>query len=434
MMSVEEARKVRWLRNNPKPLGKLMDEGYLDKKRLGWAVAHAYDPNLQQAAKVLLETHERSDKEQKTVPNLTQSKPGGKPIPIGITLEKARVTAWPFAPYKGQPMGALVEGKLLSLRDLGYAVENAWDDKVRQAAIALSLVRLNKAVLEPVPPAGFVHLISGGRSYAERKQLFLMLIEGMILGFLALITILLFIITTLNALRPHPGARPISELVSTPTGIITLVVGLGLLLFVVWLINFLPNQIMKRLDKQIEEHRRGQEGEDRVAELMLQALDGNWHLFRNISLPERNKGDLDFVLVGPPGVWVLEVKNFRGQYRNVGDTWEYRHDKKWKSLSKSPSLQARNNALRLKDFLKADGLKLFVEPAVVWANEESPLSVENPMVAVWTYNHLADELGNIWQGEKLSEMERRKIVEKLSKLCEAEKKRQLGLEGQTEVG
>ena len=54
-------------------------------------------------------------------------------------------------------MGALVEGKLLSLKDLGYAVENAWDEKVRQAAIALSLVRLNQAVLEPVPPAGFVH-------------------------------------------------------------------------------------------------------------------------------------------------------------------------------------------------------------------------------------------------------------------------------------
>ncbi len=47
---------------------------------------------------------------------------------------------------------------------------------------------------------------------------------------------------------------------------------------------------------------------------------------------------------------------------------------------------------------------------------------------------LVDELGNIWQGEKLSEMERKKIVEKLSKLCEAEKKRQWGLEEQTDVG
>jgi hypothetical protein len=48
---------------------------------------------------------------------------------------------------------------------------------------------------------------------------------------------------------------------------------------------------------------------------------------------------------------------------------------------------------------------VFVNSAIVWANEESPIFVENPTVAVWTYNRLADELGNIWQGEKLSKAE-----------------------------
>ena len=243
--------------------------------------------------------------------------------------------------------------------------------------------------------------------------------------------VLIGVFGTIIASRPNPNARSLGYFLSSPTGILALAIGVCIAIFLGVLGNIIPDRLTKRLDKQIEQHRRGQEGEDRVAELMLQALDGNWHLFRNISLPGRNKGDLDFVLVGPPGVWVLEVKNFLGNYRNVGETWEYRHDKKWKSLSKSPSLQAQNNALRLKNFLKADGLKVFVEPAVVWANEESPLSVENPMVAVWTYNHLADELGNIWQGEKLSAAERKKIVEKLSKLCEAEKKRQAGLETQS---
>ena len=91
MMSVEEARKVRWLRNNPKPLGKLMDEGYLDQKRLGWAVAHAYDPNLQQAAKVLLETQEQSTNEQKTVPILPSPSPVGSQFPLGLALKKPRL-------------------------------------------------------------------------------------------------------------------------------------------------------------------------------------------------------------------------------------------------------------------------------------------------------------------------------------------------------
>jgi len=63
-----------------------------------------------------------------------------------------------------------------------------------------------------------------------------------------------------------------------------------------------------------------------------------------------------------------------------------------------------------------------VNPAVVWVNEESPLFVENPSTSVWLFNHLPDELGNIWQSEKLSQEERNKITYKLNKLCETQKK------------
>ena len=197
---------------------------------------------------------------------------------------------------------------------------------------------------------------------------------------------------------------------------------LGFLLFGVWLINFATDTITKRLDKQIEAHRLGQEGEDNTVQLVVQALNGNWHVFRNLRLPGRNKGDLDIVLVGPPGVWVLEVKNFRGKYRNIGEQWEYLRGKTWKNAKASPSRQASNNAVRLGNFLKADHLNVFVNAVVVWANEESQLKVENPTTAVWTYNRIPDELGNIWQGEKLSKEEREKIIIKLTKLCEEQKK------------
>ncbi len=353
---------------------------------------------------------------------------------IGMTLDKARATVWPFMPYKGQTMGALVESKQLSLKDLGYAAEFAWNQRVRQAAIALSLMRLEQVVKEPARSPGFVHLVSGGRSYAERKQLFLMLFEGLVLGFMFGAMLVIAVLGTIMSARPNPNARPLSDFVSTPSGIIALVIGVCVFIFLALLVNIIPDRLTKRLDKQIEEYRHGQDGEQRVSDLIIQALDGNWHLFRNISLPGRNKSDLDFVLMGPPGVWVLEVKNFRGKYRNVGETWEYWQGKKWMTAKANPSRQALNNAYRLKNFLKADGLNVFVNAAVVWANEGSPLFVENPSVAVWTYNRLADELGNIWQGEKLSEPERKKITEKLSKLGEVEKKRQARLADQREAG
>jgi hypothetical protein len=234
-----------------------------------------------------------------------------------------------------------------------------------------------------------------------------------------MIILLIWVFNT--GLRPNPDAKSFSELVSSPSGIIALILVIGVCIFLYWLVTFIPDQITKRLDKKIEEYRFGQEGEDQAVQAIIQALDGNWHLFRNVNVPGSNKGDLDIVLVGPPGVWVLEVKNFRGIYRNIGEKWEYRHGKKWKETSASPSRQANNNALRLKNFLKADHLNVYVDQAVVWANYESPLTIENPSVAVWQYNRLPDELGNIWQGEKLSEAERNQISDKLSKLCERQK-------------
>jgi hypothetical protein len=78
-------------------------------------------------------------------------------------------------------------------------------------------------------------------------------------------------------------------------------------------------------------------------------------------------------------------------------------------------------ALEVKNFLTADRVSVFVNAAVVWANSEGQLSVENPSVVVWRFDRLADELGNIWQGEKLSEIDRNKIVEKLTKLCERQR-------------
>src|SRR6266540_3597697 len=156
-MNIEEARKVFWLKSNYRPLGELLDEGYLTNERLEWAAKWAYSSKLQQAAKLILEAQNHSSTTVTAVEN--EKKDAG--IEVGVSLDQARLTLWPFPPYKGQQMGALVESKQLSLKDLGYAIENAWDEKVRQAAIAFSLIRLEQVVKEPVPSAGFIHVSSG---------------------------------------------------------------------------------------------------------------------------------------------------------------------------------------------------------------------------------------------------------------------------------
>jgi hypothetical protein len=161
----------------------------------------------------------------------------------------------------------------------------------------------------------------------------------------------------------------------------------------------------------------GTGGRRRSAGVPEQTLNGEWHLLRNITLPGRKKTDIHIVLVGPPGVWVLEVKALSGQYRNIGDRWEYRSGRRWRTDSSNPIRQANRNAAHLANFLRADHIKQWVSAVVVWANQDSELIVENPGASVWTLVQLPDEIGNLWDQRPLLDATLAKTVDKLSRLC-----------------
>ena len=417
-MEIEEARKVYWLKSYHKTLGELLDEGYLNRSRLEWAAEKAYDPALKEAAKSLLnwikQPSSKPESEKKT------ALPSGIQLPSGMSLEQARATSWPFPPFKGQPMGTLVDAKQISTKDLGNAIENAWDERVRKAAMVLMLAHLDQVIKEPEAPAGFLNVVSGGKSYAEYKQFQLTLIQGMLLGgFLTLSAI--WVIGLFTKQQSSQSGKSISDVLATPSGVIALIIMLVLFVGLLWLTTFLTDKLMNRIEKLKENYRKGEEGEDKVEETMRQALDGNWSLFRNILLPGRKKTDLDAVLIGPSSVWVLEIKTFTGTYRNIGEHWEYQVGKKWKLHSKSPSRQAKNNAVHLSDFFRADNISQWVNSAVIWANQQSSLIIENPSIPIWSLDRLPDELGNIWHGNLISETQRKQIIEKLTKLCDRQK-------------
>lgn len=417
-MSLEEARSVRWLRNNPRPLGELLDQGYLTELRLAWAAERAYEPRLKQAAAVLLEWIQRDAAPSKQPP----PEPAVQVLPelqAKLTLEQARATRWPFRPFRDQPMGALIDARQLTVKDLAYAVENAWDERVRQAATVLLAVRLNQVVQEPTPPVGPLTVVSGGRSYSEAKQFSWTYLQGMLMGALAAVWVLLTIqvIRSLVARFEPESVQAVESATRTPAGVIALLILLAFGAGIGLLTNRLFDMADKRIHRQIENYRKGQEGEEKVVDALRQNLDGHWTLFRNLTLPGRNRADIDGVLVGPSGLWALEVKNFSGEYRHSGEHWEFRAGNRWRSIHKSPSRQAQDNAARLAGFLKADGIRQWVTPVVIWANRESPLTVENPAVAVWTMDRLPEELGNIWQGLAIDEPVRARIIEKLTALC-----------------
>lgn len=128
----------------------------------------------------------------------------------------------------------------------------------------------------------------------------------------------------------------------------------------------------------------GRQGEEQTAVLLQSFLNDNWILYRNITLPDGRNDDIDAVLVGPPGVFTLEIKVYSGLHRYQGDTWEvYLGKDTWKEKEWNPALQSQHGAERLRDFLALRGLNLNVQPRVVWAGKGEVRIVGSPAVLFW---------------------------------------------------
>jgi hypothetical protein len=410
-MTVSQARAVVWMRPHQRPLGELLDAGVLTAKDLAWGAKKAFDPRVKRACEVLLNSRQPL---QRVQPHETGDDSVSFKLPISLPI--ARTTAWPFGQHRNQPMGALVDDQLLSLRDLGYAAQSAHDPRVRDAATALMLQQLTQIANEPRPSAGYLKIYSGGRSFSQRREFIYTYLQGAISGG-AMVALLVIVVWSLSLPRNPVRATPVLDQYPVPFRLLVYVIVVVVVISPL-LIVFFADRLSDRLERRMLKHRRGREAEDQVVLTAAQVLDGEWALFRNLALPGGG-GDLDIILVGPAGVWVLEVKNYTAPHRVRGDIWEYQAGRGWRRERKSPSSQARKNAAALANFLKADGLTQWITAAVVWANPNAGLSIENPGVAVWVMDHLREEFGNLWAqgGKPIPQEKRARIIEKLALLC-----------------
>ncbi len=118
----------------------------------------------------------------------------------------------------------------------------------------------------------------------------------------------------------------------------------------------------------------------------LQSLDDSWCLLNSVRLPD-SRETADHILVGPLGVFVLETKNHRGGIVCEGDEWSRgnwtpkRPPRNRESMS-SPSLQVKSHASLLERSLRSPGLKVSVEPVVVFTNRSAKLWLKKPTVPV----------------------------------------------------
>jgi hypothetical protein len=305
-------------------------------------------------------------------------------------IEKARRTIWPLRNLR-RPLGQLLDEGIVTNQDLGFAVDRAYQQEVREAARILLLDRMLGLPKTPAAQRQPLNVVAPDyRTFVERRQVQLIMLQGAIMGATmgVLVMILLFSLQS-----PRSGES--ANVDFTPLVFIGVII--ILMMYIALLAAFfkLMDWILDRLDKQVRQFRKGQQAEEQVLYIMHYALDSGWWLFRNMELPGRRIGDIDFALVGPAGLWVFEVKAYEGTFRNVGDQWERQVGARWQRARTKPSLQAKRNAASLSGLLKMRDIQQWVEPVVIWANPNSNLRTENPAVAVWQISELSNELNKL---------------------------------------
>lgn len=125
---------------------------------------------------------------------------------------------------------------------------------------------------------------------------------------------------------------------------------------------------------------------------MLEVLPDEYVMINNVSLPDKNC-DIDHVLVGPRCVFAIESKHYNGEIYGQGDNWGYlkrgRAGGFYKGHIGNPARQIKRSVWELKQSLDNvlsskgyDPANLWIEPIVVFTNQNTTLKIADPSVTV----------------------------------------------------
>ncbi|HET9975304.1 MAG TPA: nuclease-related domain-containing protein, partial [Streptosporangiaceae bacterium] len=133
-------------------------------------------------------------------------------------------------------------------------------------------------------------------------------------------------------------------------------------------------------------------GENLVAAELGRLLDDSWTLFRGY---RNRRGEIDHLLLGPRGLFAIEVKNLNATVHIDGDRWRADKYDRYGNLveqrviadrrGRSPSVQLNEPADELARFLARRGQHAVVQRAVILAHTRSRLgTVRDPTVLAGT--------------------------------------------------
>jgi Nuclease-related domain len=167
-----------------------------------------------------------------------------------------------------------------------------------------------------------------------------------------------------------------------------------------------------------EKIRAGIAGEQLVAAELGRALGDDWTLLRGY---RNRRGEIDHLLLGPGGLFAIEVKNINATVHIDGDRWRADKYDNYGNLvgqrliadrkGRSPSEQLNEPAAELERFLTGRGQPVTVQRVVILAHKRSRLGHRrHPTVHVGTSTgyvlSLVNEAGSTLGEQKRAEVQR----------------------------
>ena len=102
---------------------------------------------------------------------------------------------------------------------------------------------------------------------------------------------------------------------------------------------------------------------EKITARYLNKLPEEFLVFNDVNLPERY-GNIDHVVVGPTGIFVIETKNYKGSFIVDGDDWFYVNNHQVEKSFSNPAGQVKRNSMALRRFLSINGVNTYK----LWVN------------------------------------------------------------------
>jgi hypothetical protein len=116
-------------------------------------------------------------------------------------------------------------------------------------------------------------------------------------------------------------------------------------------------------------YQQGFEGEKQVTKVLSSTLSDDYFLINDVQLAAGKRSNIDHIVLGPTGIFVLETKNHSGKIVCYADSWT--------GIGQNPFTQARVNASRVSRVIKASEIfkskPPWIQAVVVFANKKVEL-------------------------------------------------------------